>query len=121
MTTDNTYNGWRNYETWAVSLWIDNDEGSYNFWRDRAKQIEDTLGKTQSKYALAEELKENFKDGACDILDASNATTQSFQDCRWPVTFRNETHCSASLWADLLHAALSEVDWNEIAENLMTE
>ena len=24
-----SYNGWTNYETWAVKLWMDNEEGSY--------------------------------------------------------------------------------------------
>jgi hypothetical protein len=28
--TDQTYQGWTNYETWNVVLWIQNDEGLYN-------------------------------------------------------------------------------------------
>ena len=31
--TDTEYNGWENYETWNVALWIDNDEGLYNIAR----------------------------------------------------------------------------------------
>lgn len=27
--SDNTYNGWTNWETWVVNLWIINEESSY--------------------------------------------------------------------------------------------
>ncbi len=29
--TDVSYNGWTNYETWNVVLWIENDESTQNF------------------------------------------------------------------------------------------
>ena len=32
--TDQTYNGWTNYETWNVVLWIQNDESIQNVIAD---------------------------------------------------------------------------------------
>lgn len=32
--TDQTYNGWTNYETWNVALWIGNDQGLYDLARE---------------------------------------------------------------------------------------
>ena len=29
-----SYNGWKNYETWNVALWIQNDEGIYHHARE---------------------------------------------------------------------------------------
>ena len=31
------YNGWTNYETWAVKLWFDNEEATYRNWMERAR------------------------------------------------------------------------------------
>ena len=37
LMSDKTYNGWKNYQTWNVALWIQNDEGLYNI----AKECDD--------------------------------------------------------------------------------
>ena len=36
IEVDNTYNGWTNYETWNVALWIGGDQGLYNFAKEFA-------------------------------------------------------------------------------------
>jgi len=46
------YNGWANYETWAVKLWLDNDEGLYNMQREMAEAV------NRDKYELARAVKD---------------------------------------------------------------
>jgi len=88
MTTD-TYNGWSNYETWAVKLWIDNEYAEYLHWQQKARQ-------SKSRRALADQLKVWVEENN-PLIDANN------------------------MYTDLLGAALSDVNWWEIAGNMLEE
>ncbi len=94
-----TYNGWSNYETWAVNLWLTNEEGSYRYWTDRTREViaetADDDDDSSALSRLAEELKESIHE-ACAIE-------------------------KASLAADLMNAALGEVDWYEIARSMIDD
>src|SRR3954449_7042782 len=86
------YNGWANYETWAVKLWLDNEEPSYRYWTETAR---DWHGCDEAAAGLARQLKEEVGEGISLV--------------------------EASLYSDLLWAALSEVDWLEIAESYLDD
>jgi len=45
--TDTEYNGWTNYETWNVALWIGNDEGLYDIAR-RCDDYQDFVDSTEN-------------------------------------------------------------------------
>ena len=103
-TTAKQYNGWTNYETWVVKLWIDNDAGSYEYWREetRAAINEAEAGTVLTKQEAAR-------------YDLAGRLQSSHEDSR-PAEV-----CGASLWTDLLSAALSEVNWSEIAASLIED
>lgn len=97
------YNGWTNYETWCVNLWLSNDEGSYGYWQDMAAEIARESGATDylpvqevAKSALADRL----KDEVSELPEALG---------------------TASMFVDLLNTALGRVNWGEIAENLLED
>src|ERR1700736_6178744 len=39
IVTHKEFNGWTNYETWCLKLWIDNEEGSSRYWDDVAQEV----------------------------------------------------------------------------------
>ena len=41
------YNGWVNFETWAVDLHLNNEQGSHNALREMAQEAEDTYQAAQ--------------------------------------------------------------------------
>lgn len=99
--SDKRYNGWTNYETWNVALWLDNDQGSYNHWREKAQDAYDGAESShrtreeEAAYTLAASLRADMEEAAPDL--------------------------GASCWSDLLTAALSEVNWDEIAAHYIDE
>jgi hypothetical protein len=70
--TDEGYNGWRNYETWLVGLWFDNDEGLYNEARRIARRAKDRYDAGQALKDLVEEMN-TFNDRADVFSDLLNA------------------------------------------------
>jgi hypothetical protein len=96
------YNGWANYETWAVALWIDNEEATY-----------------LERRGMAEESWEEAE--ADDHFTRSQRARIDFADDLKEWIAAGQPELEASLWSDLLSAALSEVDWLEIADNWLSE
>ena len=99
------YNGWTNYETWVVKLWMDNDEGTYVHWREEARDVYehamaqgDQIG--SAAYTLAECLKQDHE---------ADSNHPVFKEAR------------GSVYSDLLQAALDEVNWYEIATSLLDD
>jgi len=104
---EESYQGWTNYETWCVVLWIDNEQPSYEYWRAMArrhKREAPTSEGVRSRIWTAEQAAR---------LNLADQLRGEVTDCA-PIS-------EATLYTDLLTAALEEVNWREIAENLLEE
>lgn len=100
MTTK--YNGWQNYETWLVNLWLSNDSGTYVYWRDLAREA----------WQHAE---------ATDVL-TRELVARSGLAARLKDEIEEHSPCpNADLYSDLLNSALSEVDWREVAQHFLED
>ncbi len=101
--TNKEYNGWYNYETWLVNLWIDNEQGSQEYWQDRAIEAYRQVSRSSDNRAadaavdLADQLKDSFEEQAGELTGVTG------------------------FWSDLLNGALSEVNWREIAEHMVED
>lgn len=104
MDDDSPCNGWSNYETWAVNLWLTNDQGRMQ--RCLALVAEaDTLGPDCSQ----------VQDG---IWTPEKARIFLLSDrLKEMVEKQSPLHDRPSMFADLLDRALERVDWHEIARD----
>ncbi|PSB00500.1 DUF7249 family protein [Merismopedia glauca] len=94
---NNNYNGWMNYETWVTALWIDNDQSSYYYSHELTKLAQEEHSQKQDRISYLATLLKDWIQEMNPLADDAN------------------------LFSDLLNAALSEVNWGEIAENFLTD
>lgn len=102
------YNGWTNYETWCVHLWLTNEEGTYNHCRELARQATaeapDCEQVRRRVWTIEDAKKFTLADLLKDFIEEMNPLADG-----------------ASMFTDLLNAAISEVDWHEIAEAFLED
>ena len=102
------YQGYHNYATFLVKVWIDNDQGNVEYWVEQAQDLyinhaEDTKYFTKREEAtilLAENMKEYYEERMPESISSDNI---------------------GGLWADLLHSALSDVVWIELSGMIMEQ
>ena len=99
--THKEYNGWTNYETWVVKLWMDNDEGSYRSFGQMAEE---------SYRNATGEPEERLEDAASALAEELKAAHEE----NYPLD-------SGNVFDDLLSASMSEVNWYEIAESMLED
>ena len=96
MTEESRYNGWTNYETWLINLWIGHEQGTQEYWDDVAEDVaSEADDKADARDTLADMLKENYEEAQCELTGATG------------------------VWQDLLSAALGAVNWREIAGHML--
>lgn len=90
----NPYNGYKNYETWNVSLWIDNEQGDYDYVSENATDIYQNCDKDKHDFC------NEFSTWLKDYIEEQNPLAEQ-----------------ASMFSDILQAALDNVNWYDLAEN----
>jgi hypothetical protein len=101
MSTTSTYNGWTNYETWLVFTWLTNDCSSASYWESQATEVWEAT-EAEEYLSKSEAARRELGFLLRDETDEGNPLADG-----------------ASLYSDLLSAALSEVDWDDIADSLL--
>jgi len=93
---DQTYNGWKNYPTWNINLWLSNDEGIYEATMEivQAAVWERGTWNGSPRIAVADALKDWVREELAPDTSKDG----------WLV------------FSDLLGYALDQVDWLEIAD-----
>ena len=98
-----TYNGYTNYQTWCVNLWLNNEEDTYRYW----------VAETVDVWKHAK------PDDVLTRLGVANRELAS--RLRDVVESGNPLQANPSMYSDILTSALQEVNWQEIASAMLEE
>lgn len=99
--SSNGYNGWTNYETWVVKLWVDNGAlCDTNEIDEQARYCAENFG---------DEAERHFGDWLRDQVDTHLRQWGSY------APMSDNAYHASGLGADLMASALEEVSWDEIA------
>lgn len=94
MSENQRYNGWTNWATWNVKLWIDNDEGSHEYFAELVRtEFKDDPGGLASLLKLGHE-------------DLSEAAAEKV---------------GHGVMRDFISHSFDDVNWHEIAKALIEE
>ena len=107
--TDETYNGWANYETWAANLHWSNNEGDYRLWTETAEEV---LGYSAENPESPSEADRNTAIG--DLADMMSNAADEIRD--YVHSDRTaEDHPARLFMQDV--GSLWRVEWFDIAEH----
>ena len=101
------YHGWANYETWAVHLWLTNDEGSYHRWRGEARRVQ------RDAPACEQVLKQLWTADEAARFTLAGRLEKAVEGEHVPG--------AAALASDLVSHALGRVDWDEVADAFLAD
>ena len=93
--TNEGYNGWANYPTWAVATWLGSEQSSH-------AALDHTVRAWDSRTAFAGGTLSELADAVRDLVEMLSAVEAA--------------RAEATLASDLLGFALSSVDWLELAQ-----
>lgn len=114
MATDTkTYNGYKNYETWCVNLWLSNEEPTCRACREIAAQCR----KDAPDHANAKPTAQRYGSATKPMWTIDEAARFTTADALKAFV---EENClpdlGATMASDMLSAAMEEVDWVEVAD-----
>lgn len=107
--THSDYNGWWNYETWVVKLWLDNEQSNSEYWNQATLEAWQTAEETPSAVFRMT--------GTEPFTTAERAVYQLEKQLQ--LEHEEALPELEGFVAGLLNAAMSEVNWHEIAQSLV--